>query len=337
MKIIILVVFIGLSNLLNAQHENSHVADKPLYRDPIHDGAADPCVIWNKKEQLWYMFYTNRRANIDSLDNVSWVHGTEIGIATSSNNGSTWSYKGICTIDYQPTDQYSYWAPEVIEIKGIYHMFLTYVPGIFSDWYHKRKIIHLTSSDLINWDFVMELKLASERVIDADIIKLPNGNWRLFYNNENDGKSIYYTDSDNLNQWPNPSKKAVKKRGEGPVVFKWKELYWMICDSWDGLSVYNSTDLTNWNKQEHNILKEPGKGIDDQVKGGHPDVVIDNGKAYIFYFTHPGRVPSNKGKDSYETRRSSIQVAELHFNEKDITITCNRDQKVTLNLTRIMH
>ena len=36
---------------------------KPLYSDPIHDGAADPVVIWNPHKKMWWMFYTNRRAN----------------------------------------------------------------------------------------------------------------------------------------------------------------------------------------------------------------------------------------------------------------------------------
>ena len=38
-------------------------ADKPLFRDPVFDGAADPVVVWNAAVQRWWMFYTNRRAN----------------------------------------------------------------------------------------------------------------------------------------------------------------------------------------------------------------------------------------------------------------------------------
>src|SRR5690606_6361526 len=45
----------------------SDAAPKPLFRDPIHDGAADPVVIWNPHAQRWWMFYTNRRANIPGL------------------------------------------------------------------------------------------------------------------------------------------------------------------------------------------------------------------------------------------------------------------------------
>jgi hypothetical protein len=39
---------------------------------------------------------------------------------------------------------YTHWAPEVIEYKGLYHMYLSYVPGIFNDWNHPRWIIFFT-------------------------------------------------------------------------------------------------------------------------------------------------------------------------------------------------
>lgn len=104
----------------------------------------------------------------------------------------------------------------------------------------------------------------------------------------------------------------------------------MIVDNWRGLGVYSSADLTSWERQSENILQLPGKGEDDGVIGGHADVVVNQGRAFIFYFTHPGRVPENKGTDNYNTRRSSIQVAELEY--KNGQIVCDRDKPVTLNL-----
>ncbi|NCB09285.1 MAG: glycosyl hydrolase, partial [Bacteroidia bacterium] len=227
--------------------------------------------------------------------------------------------------------EYSYWAPEVIENNGLYHMFLTYVPGVFEDWGHERYIIHLTSQNLLDWKFESKLELASDRCIDACVFRLPNGNWRLFYNNERDGKSMYYADSPDLYHWTDSGKKVVGDRGgEGPKVFTWKGKYWMVVDNWKGLGIYSSDDMETWNRQPENILQTPGKGADDQVIGGHPDVVVSNGKAYVFYFTHPGRIPQNNGIDNTETRRSSIQVAELVYN--DGTITCDRDKPVFINL-----
>ncbi|MFD2942496.1 family 43 glycosylhydrolase [Flavobacterium notoginsengisoli] len=315
-----------------AQKENKedqkHAAPKPLYRDPIYDGAADPTIVWNKKEKLWFMFYTNRRANDSTAKGITWVHGTKIGIAVSKD-GAKWTYKDTCNINYKLKD-ITYWAPDVIEYKNKYHMYLTIVPGIFNDWYHPRSIIHLTSTNLMDWKFESELKLASERCIDASVFRLPNGTWRMFYNNENDGKSIYYADSNDLYNWKDSGTKIIKDRGEGPKVFVWKGKNWMISDSWRGLNVYSSEDFLNWNRQEKNILQLPGSGQDDKVIGGHADVMVNDGKAYVFYFTHPGRTPENKGVDNYETKRSSIQVAELEYSNGEIS--CNRDKSVQINL-----
>jgi len=303
---------------------------KPLYKDPIYNGATDPVVIWNKNEKKWFMFYTNRRANVKNLDGVSWVHGTRIGIA-ESKDGTNWKYRDTCDIQYRLTD-YTHWAPEVIEHKGLYHMYLTYVPGVFQDWRHPRYIVHLTSKNLINWKFESKLELASDRCIDACVFKLPNNEgWRMYYNNEMAGKSIFYADSKDLYTWKDSGKRVIGDRGgEGPKVFYWKDLYWMIVDNWKGLGVYSSTDLINWKRQEKNILQEPGKGTDDNVMGGHCDVIVNEGRAYIYYFTHPGRTPENKGTDNYETRRSSIQLAQLEYINGEII--CNRDKPLHVKL-----
>ncbi|HKJ41898.1 MAG TPA: hypothetical protein VKA27_07365 [Sunxiuqinia sp.] len=331
----ILFVILSLSmnsSLLAQKHPSGKLADKPLYRDPVFDGAADPTLIWNKNKKKWFMFYTNRRANADSLKGVTWVHGTRIGIAESSDGGATWSYKDTANINYRPDSAYSFWAPEVLEYHGLYHMFLTYVPGVFKDWNHPRYIIHLTSIDLLNWNYVSTLQLASNKVIDACIIRMPNGNWRMWYNNELDGKSIYFADSPDLFHWHDRGKAIADHHGEGPDVFHWKDKYWMVVDQWAGLGVYQSTDLLHWLPQPVRILEQPGTGPEDGTKGGHPDVIVNGDRAFIFYFLHPGRTPDNEKVDNTETRRSLIQVAELH--ESDGIISCDRDEPVYINLRK---
>ena len=148
MKIILSHLYILLFLIIQAlvfspakaqKSKQGNLAAKPLFRDPIYDGAADPTIIWNSKEKKWFMFYTNRRAKDTTLDGVKWVHGTRIGIAESADGGATWKYRDTCDIQYRLTD-YTHWAPEVIEYKGLYHMYLTYVPGVFSDWKHPRQI-----------------------------------------------------------------------------------------------------------------------------------------------------------------------------------------------------
>lgn len=304
-------------------------APKPLYADPIHDGAADPVIIWNKKAKRWWMFYTNRRANIDDTTGVKWVHGTRIGIA-ESKDGKTWTYKDTANINYRPDADYTFWAPDVIEHNGTFHMYLTYVPGIFSDWKHPRNIVHLTSKDLLNWRYESKVKLVNDKVIDASVFRLPDGTWRMWYNNEMDGKSIWYADSKDLYNWEDKGK-AIAARGEGPKVFQWLGSYWMIVDAWKGMEIYRSADLLNWKKQATRILEQGGTGKDDGAMGGHCDVVVNGGKAYVFYFTHPGRTkqlpaPAN----SVAAKRSVIQVTELTFNNGELT--CDRDKPTSIRL-----
>lgn len=38
----------------------AEVTPAPLYRDPVHDGAADPVLVWNPRRDAWWLFYTQR-------------------------------------------------------------------------------------------------------------------------------------------------------------------------------------------------------------------------------------------------------------------------------------
>ena len=69
----------------------------PLFRDPIYDGAADPVLVWNREAQEWWMIYTNRRATQEG-PKFGWVHGTDLGVASSSDGGSTWLYREILKV-----------------------------------------------------------------------------------------------------------------------------------------------------------------------------------------------------------------------------------------------
>jgi hypothetical protein len=314
---------------VSALADECGVADKPLYRDPVHDGAADPVVIWNKAEQKWFMFYTNRRANVPGLKGVSWVQGTRIGIAESVD-GARWRYRGIADIDYGE-GEFSYWAPDVVEHAGLYHMFLTFVPGIHEDWGRKRDIVHLTSTDLLKWEFESKPDLTSDRVIDAAVFRLPDGAWRMWYKDEGHGSRTYVAESGDLFSWSKGKPSNAEIACEGPAVFQWKGKYWMIVDEWKGLAVFSSNDCETWVRQKDNILREPGTGLDDMFDGRHADVVVNNDRAYIFYFTHPGRVEEDKDLGIYATRRSSIQVAELKHEGGQLT--CDRNAAVHIRLT----
>jgi|SRR5690606_39174096 len=80
LRLVLLLVIIGFSQTVAGQNDAAKIADKPLFKDPVLDGA---------QENKWYMFYTNRSANTDLLDGVRWVHGRQRGIASSEDGGAT--------------------------------------------------------------------------------------------------------------------------------------------------------------------------------------------------------------------------------------------------------
>jgi GH43 family beta-xylosidase len=310
------------------------VAGKPLFRDPIFDGAADPVVVYTGSYGRWYMLYTNRRANLPGGKGVEWVHGTRIGIAESLDAGATWRYTGEADIELPAGlggADATHWAPDVIrDDNNVFHLFLTVVPGVFDDWNHPRSIVHLTSKDLRTWRDARPVKLATDRAIDASVVKLPAGGWRMYYNNEVDGKSIWHADSADLETWTDRGRLIADQAGEGPKAFQWRGRWWLVTDVWKGLAVYSSSDGLAWRRQPGNLLELPGRGEQDGAPGQHADVVVSGDRAWLFYFTHPGRKPNAKQADGYDTRRSSIQVVEL--GESAGVLTADRDPRTRIAL-----
>ena len=275
------------------------------------------------------MFYTNRRADLTNLPGVSWVHGTRIGIAESTDSGANLKYAGTVDLPYGKED-YTHWAPDVFEWKGAYHMYLSVAPGTFQDWNAPRAIVHLTSPDLHRWKVASRLALGSDRVIDPTVMPLPEGGFRMWYKNEpaKDG-TIYYADSPNLYKWTSEGVALPGVIGEGMKVFRWKGRYWMAVDVWDGIAIYQSDDCLRWVHQTENILKEPGTRPTDRGKGQHVDVVVSGERAYIFYFVHQGGKDREGHPPEWE-HRTFLQVAELKF--RDGRITCQRDEPARVSL-----
>lgn len=304
-----------------------HVAS-PLFRDPIYDGAADPTVIWSQEEHAWFLFYTARRANLD-LPGFAWVHGTDIGIATSRDEGHTWRYRGIAHGLPIERGTNTFWAPEIIEHDAQYHMYVSYVQGVPLDWSGERHILHYVSHNLWDWQFRSQLTLSSDYVIDACIHPLPGGGWRMWYKDEAHGAHTYAADSIDLDAWQVVGPVITDVPHEGPNVFAWHGVYWMVTDFWSGLGVYRSLDLHTWQRQA-NILDKPGQRPDDGSCGRHADIVVNGDLATIFYFVHPDEdAPHPEMVHNvipYAKRRSSIQAASLALAEDEVTLLCDRDK-----------
>jgi len=302
----------------------------PLFRDPIYDAPTDPTIIWNEKEKTWWILYTQRR-NARNGVGVSHIHGTAIGVA-SSEDGSNWLYRGtLPNLEFEPGLN-TFWAPEVIFAKGKYHMYVSYVRGVPTDWNRGRLILHYTADDLWQWQFQSILNLSSDKVIDACVYKINPDTYKMWYKDEQNNSHTWSATSQNLYDWAVCGEEIADVSHEGANVFEFKGKKWLITDEWNGLGVYKSDDFTNW-KRNGVILREGGNRELDGVKGHHADVLVCGEDAYIFYFTHPFRTEDKireglpMGEQEY---RTCIQVAKLKVvGDK---MHCDRDEPFELVL-----
>ena len=328
------VCITGLQAQQNGIPKN-HIAPAPLYRDPVTDGAADPVLIWNRQEKKWWMLYTQRRANTEAAD-VAYCYGTPIGVASTDDNGQTWVYRGNLNLDFERGTN-TFWAPDVVYHNGEYHMFVVFIQGVRNHWGGKARMAHYVSKDLWNWKFIGLLKLSSESVIDATLMQMPDGKWRMWYKDQERGSITMMAESNDLYKWQTHDEPAIGgKPHEGPKAFHFGGWYWMLTDEWHGMRVYRSKDANTWEKQGV-ILDSASSRAQDTPSGAHGDVIVINDKAYVFYFTHPGRVNHNvspmekNGVVPFDLRRSLIQVAPLEI--KDGTLVCERDKPFDFWLT----
>ncbi|PPK97432.1 glycosyl hydrolase family 43 [Kineococcus xinjiangensis] len=302
----------------------------PLFRDPVHDGATDPVLVWNRGTSEWWLIYTSRRAGAPG-PGVAWVHGSDLGYATSSD-GVEFTYRGTLQgLAFEPGHN-TYWAPEVFWHDGRYHMYVSFIRGVPRTWTgHERTIHHCTSDDLLNWTHHGELPLSSRYCIDACVAELPGGGFRLWYKDEAADSSTWAVDSADLATWHSPRQVLSGPPHEGPNVFRFRGSWWMLTDEWCGQAVHRSDDLEGWERSGR-ILDVPGSRPDDARFGLHADVVVQGSgqdeRAFVVYFTHPERDesggPGTYDERSARERRSSVQIAPLDV--VDGALVCDRDR-----------
>jgi hypothetical protein len=294
----------------------------PLFDDPIFHGAADPTMIWNPQQKLWFIYYTQRRATLANAHGVDWCHGTAIGIA-SSPDATHWTYKDIAHgdagLDTPVQSNCTWWAPSLYYTDdGTYHMFVVFVDGIYTGWAGKAFIKHFTSTDGLNFKFAETLKLSSERCIDACVDKV-GGKYRCWYKDERHGSHTWMASSDDLKDWTVDGQMVGDVGHEAPLYFHWKDNNWLITDAGKDLRVYQSKDgLGGWTFNAA-LLHEPGQRDKDNNSGKHPFVLVQGDRAIIYYFVHYGpRDPV------YRDRRTDLQMAELKLDANG-KVVCDRD------------
>lgn len=320
----------------------------PLFLDPIFGAPTDPVLVKHRETGLWYLFYTQRRATAPG-PGVTWVHGTSIGVAESPDGGLTWLYRGTTDLRVPRRTRadwgvQTFWAPEIIYFGGVYHMYVSVISGIPDRWEgHDRNILHYQSTDLLDWDFVSQLDLGSDRVIDSCVYSLPGGGWRMWFKDEAANSYTRFADSPDLYTWTaaGPGRDLVfsHRAHEGVNVFELGGYHWAIVDEWRGQGVFRSTDLSTW-EPAGRILSEPGTRQWDESIGHHADVVTaadwlgypDAGgqhpelvrnatEALLVYFTH---------RPEPDERFAAVQTATLRV--RDGLLTCDRDTQPLASL-----
>lgn len=299
----------------------------PLFRDPIYDGASDPTVLWVEEEGCYYMFYTQRRATEFSVS-VSYIHGSAIGMA-SSRDGTEWLYRGTVPGLYYEPGHNTFWAPEVVKINGIYHMYVSYITGVPTDWNHGRKILHYRAENIWSWELVGEVELDSARVIDACLLEPEEGVYRMWYKDEEKGSMTYTAVSHDLHQFKVMGQEISDCAQEGPNVFAFGGKTWLIADYWKGLAVYRRGEADDWIRCK-DLLSEGSDRELDGAQGHHADIVVENESAYIFYFCHPFSVEEKENRNEIDGMgaRSVIQAASLFTD--GVHLYCERGKLKTV-------
>jgi hypothetical protein len=175
-------------------------------------------------------------------------------------------------------------------------MYVSYLSGVRADWVGDARILHYTSADLVRWEFGSVLELGSDHVIDAAVHPLPDGSGRrMWFKDERDDSHLHTADSPDLYTWTRQRPAAVDQPQEGPTVFRLADAYWMVTDNWRGLSVYRSTDLTEWTREPYQLL----------APHGHHAMALEQGEdhAVLCYFVPDDGDPTG--------RRSAVRTARL--------------------------
>lgn len=302
----------------------------PLFRDPIYDCPTDPTVIWNREEHMWYLFYTQRRAT-DTAIGVSWVHGTKIGVAASADGGK-WLYRGTLEgLDIERGHN-TFWAPEIIRAEGIYHMYVSYITGIPTDWNYPRQLLHYTSTNLWDWSFAGKIDLQSDRVIDACVYEVSPHTYKMWYKDEAHDSRTYAAVSRDLYNWTVLGAEVTDCAQEGPNVFELGGQKWMVSDFWSGLAVYRSDDFCHWTRCS-NLLTQSGHRPMDKGLGHHADVVVLDDRAFLFYFCHPYASECQdddaalESLTAQERNKAVVQVTELFVENGELC--CDRNAPVS--------
>lgn len=303
----------------------------PTYADPFYTGSCDPEIVFNPSTKEYLIFYTGRRPSLG----VAAACGTPIGVAASKNM-IDWEFRGFCKFDGKggtKDSEQTYWAPGIIIVKDTAHMFVTYKEDATPPWGTGGVIAHYKTpiNDIINGWKRVDVTIGEVKCLDACVIKLPNGKFRMYYvgginNAEQKGKrTIRYAESENLYTWKvignvggDVNNKEITGFGyqEGVFVFQLASTFYMTTDPHKGLCTYSSADGITWKYHGQIMTTNSSKRNLDWSQARHASVIFVNKKAYIAYHVEPFRPEDANGAELEKHQRYAfIQLAGLKFNK----------------------
>ena len=211
----------------------------PLFTDPVYDGINDPTLVWNERTSEWWCIFAHRRANVRlSAPTIGLAHGTPLGVATSTDHGASWLYRGTLDLPIEPGHN-TFWGPTVVTVEGVHHLFTTFIRGVPNDptwdthgrpspW--ARQVHHLTSTDLWNWTWHGRVDLGTDHGHDACVARMPDGTWSLWFKDEAAGGALHRVTSPDLESWSDRSL-VLPEWHESPIVFQLGGYYWLVAES----------------------------------------------------------------------------------------------------------
>jgi hypothetical protein len=226
-------------------------------------------------------------------------------------------YRGALTLPVERGVN-TFWGPDVIWHAGVYHMFVTFIRGVPDDpawdthgrpspWH--RRIHHLTSTNLWDWQHISRLDLGTDHAVDPYVFPLPDGGWGLWFKDESRGGSIWRAVSADLYEW-HVADQALPDWHEGPSLFALGGDVWMLAESRNGLAAYRSLDALRW--EPRGLLAVPGESA------RQPYVLpIDEDRASIAYYVQTGMDSFGHAVPT-SGQASVIRIAELGLAGADL-------------------
>ena len=327
----------------------------PFYAEPVFDGAHDAEFVWNEEEQCWWMTYLQNRYNSPVSDpsdvSGSFAVYTDIGLASTPDNGTTWIYRGIArgvdvplelrrdktNLATQMFGGATWWRPAVLRRGHIYHGFWVYWEPMFAAA-NQRRIVHYTSTNLKDWSF--DSVVPGDRGYDSVVYQLPAPDKRyILLSSLSPGLQAYQ--SLDLYKW-DPVNGSIDAGlnmliGEGPHVLDWQGYRWLNSelntDWWLRATLSRSGDGGHsWTQPELWVtpFNQTNGTRKWDIGTAHQGPITLQGpganKAFYLYFTEFALDPAyGQATGLYAGARSMLQLAAVTYDAANKTLHADRN------------